>query len=77
MAKIAVVGLGNMGRPMGLNLQKAGGDVSGWDLSPKARDAYVTAGGRIANGLEAALDGADALVTMIPGRLRRAGCLSR
>jgi len=66
MTKIAVAGLGNMGRPMALNLARAGHDVLGWDLSPKARDAYTQAGGRIANGLEAALDGADFLITMVP-----------
>lgn len=66
MAKVAVVGLGNMGRPMALNLQQAGNATLGWDLSPAARDAYGDGGGRVANGLEAALDGADALVTMIP-----------
>jgi 3-hydroxyisobutyrate dehydrogenase len=66
MAKVAIVGLGNMGRPMGLNLQKAGNETVGWDVVPTARDAYVAAGGRVGNGLEAVLDGADALVTMIP-----------
>ncbi len=66
MAKVAIIGLGNMGRPMGLNLQKAGNEALGWDLSPAARDAYMAAGGRVGNGLEATLDGADAVVTMIP-----------
>lgn len=66
MAKVAVIGLGNMGGPMALNLQKAGNETLGWDLSPAARDAFVDAGGRVANGLEAALQGADAAVTMIP-----------
>lgn len=66
MAKVAIIGLGNMGRPMGLNLQKAGNDAVGWDLSPAARDRFADEGGRVANGLEGVLDGADALVTMIP-----------
>ena len=66
MTKVAVVGLGNMGRPMSLNMSKAGHDVVGWDLSPAARDAFTGMGGRIANGLEAALDGADFLITMVP-----------
>lgn len=66
MTKIAVVGLGNMGRPMALNLIKAGHDVRGWDLSAAARDTFADNGGRVANGLEAALDGADFLMTMVP-----------
>lgn len=66
MPKVAVVGLGNMGRPMALNLSKAGHDVLGWDLSPGARDAFQSEGGRVGNGLEAVLDGADALMTMVP-----------
>ncbi|MGI9423419.1 MAG: 3-hydroxyisobutyrate dehydrogenase [Hyphomicrobiaceae bacterium] len=66
MPKVAVIGLGNMGRPMGLNLQKAGHDALGWDLAPDARERYGNEGGRIANGLEGALESADALVTMIP-----------
>ncbi|MEM6499101.1 MAG: 3-hydroxyisobutyrate dehydrogenase, partial [Pseudomonadota bacterium] len=66
MAKVTVIGLGNMGRPMALNLQKAGNETLGWDLVAAARDRYTSEGGRIANGLEGALKDADAVVSMIP-----------
>jgi len=55
-----------MGRPMSLNMAKAGHEVIGWDLSPAAREAFTKDGGRVGNGLEAVLDSADFLMTMVP-----------
>jgi 3-hydroxyisobutyrate dehydrogenase len=66
MTKIAVVGLGNMGRPMALNMIKAGHEVLGWDMSAAAHDAFTESGGQIAASLETALDRADFLLTMGP-----------
>ena len=66
MADIAFIGLGNMGLPMALNLVRAGHGVTGFDLSPAAREAATAAGLTLA---ESALDGvrrAQVVVTMLP-----------
>ncbi|MFC5357600.1 3-hydroxyisobutyrate dehydrogenase [Azospirillum himalayense] len=65
MARIAFIGLGNMGRPMCENLTKAGHDVVGYDVVAAARDAYA-AGGRVAATLAEALGDADTVISMIP-----------
>jgi 3-hydroxyisobutyrate dehydrogenase len=66
MAKIAFIGLGNMGLPMATNLVKAGHEVSGHDLSAEARAAFAKAGGRDAASLAEAVTGAEVVVTMLP-----------
>ena len=59
--KIGFIGLGNMGAPMATNLAKAGHDVAGFDV------AGTTAEGvRVADSLEAAVAGMDAVITMLP-----------
>jgi len=59
--KIGFIGLGNMGAPMATNLAKAGHDVVGFDV------AGTTAEGvRVADNLEAAVAGMDAVITMLP-----------
>ena len=66
MADIAFIGLGNMGLPMALNLVRAGHGVTGFDLSPAAREAATAAGLTLA---DSALDGvrrAQVVVTMLP-----------
>ena len=66
MARIGVVGLGNMGGPMAANLVRAGHQVAGFDLSDAARDALVAAGGMAAAGIAEAVAGADVVLTMLP-----------
>ncbi len=51
MAKIAFIGLGNMGGPMAQNLVKAGHIVIGADVSPEAVERLVAAGGQGAGNL--------------------------
>ncbi|MEH6505894.1 MAG: 3-hydroxyisobutyrate dehydrogenase [Sulfitobacter litoralis] len=59
--KIGFIGLGNMGAPMATNLAKAGHDVAGFDV------AGTTAEGvRVADSLEAAVAGMNAVITMLP-----------
>src|SRR5258705_6739832 len=53
-AAVAVIGLGNMGVPMGLRLIKAGFTVTGYDVSETARQNFAAAGGRIADHVAAA-----------------------
>ena len=44
MAKIAFIGLGNMGGPMSVNLVKAGNDVTGYDIVPEKIDRVASGG---------------------------------
>src|SRR5215470_959043 len=65
-AAVAVIGLGNMGVPMGLRLIKAGFAVTGFDLLETARQNFASGGGRIANEVAAAVTSADVVVTLLP-----------
>ncbi|MFP4269582.1 MAG: 3-hydroxyisobutyrate dehydrogenase [Alphaproteobacteria bacterium] len=66
MARIAFVGVGNMGAPMALNLLEAGHEVRAFDRDVAAAARVEAAGGGAAPTLAAALDGADAVITMLP-----------
>jgi 3-hydroxyisobutyrate dehydrogenase len=65
-AAVAVIGLGNMGVPMGLRLIKAGFEVRGFDVSAAARKNFVGAGGRTAEDMAAAVKPADVVITLLP-----------
>ena len=60
--KIAFVGLGTMGAPMARCLKGAGFDVAGWDLGEAARAAVDFC----AADMAAAIEGAEAIITMLP-----------
>ena len=66
MAKIAFIGLGNMGGGMAANLARAGHDVAAFDLSQVALDRAKTNGCSIADSAEAAVKDVEAVVTMLP-----------
>ena len=66
MARIAFIGLGNMGGPMAANLVKAGHTVSGFDLMPAALDAARAAGVTIGSTGADAAKGAEIVITMLP-----------
>jgi 3-hydroxyisobutyrate dehydrogenase len=66
MARIAFIGLGNMGGGMAANLAKAGHDVRAFDLSAEALGRAKDAGCLPADSAEAACEGAEAVVTMLP-----------
>ena len=66
MAEIAFIGLGNMGLPMALNLLRAGHGVTGFDLSPAARDAATAAGLALADSALDCVRRAQVVVTMLP-----------
>lgn len=63
---ISFVGLGNMGGPMAANLVKAGHSVRGFDLAPASLDAAREAGIAVTASALEAVEGADAVVTMLP-----------
>ena len=66
MAKIAFVGLGNMGGPMAANLVKAGHNVTATDLSIGAIDRAVEAGCKRGDTVAAAVSDAEIVLTMLP-----------
>ncbi|MCJ8191695.1 3-hydroxyisobutyrate dehydrogenase [Sphingomicrobium aestuariivivum] len=66
MAKIAFIGLGNMGGGMAANLAKAGHEVMAFDLSEDALRRARDHGCTPVDDAVAAVTGADAIVTMLP-----------
>lgn len=62
---IGFIGLGIMGKPMSLNLLKAGFNVSVYDLNTKAVEALVEAGGKAAAPAEMG-EICDVIITMLP-----------
>jgi len=63
---VAFIGLGIMGSPMAVNLATAGFDVVGHSRRRESADPLLEAGGRWADSVAAAVDGADAVITMLP-----------
>ena len=66
MAKVAFIGLGNMGGGMAANLVKAGHEVVAFDLAEPAIERAKGNGCSIATSAEEAVQGVDAVVTMLP-----------
>jgi 3-hydroxyisobutyrate dehydrogenase len=66
MAHIGFIGVGNMGLGMASNLVKAGHQVSAFDVIASNLDKAVAAGCTAAGSAGDAVDGADAVVTMLP-----------
>ena len=66
MARIAFIGLGNMGGGMAANLAKAGHDVRAFDLSEEALARAKKAGCLPADDARSAIADAEAVITMLP-----------
>jgi 3-hydroxyisobutyrate dehydrogenase len=66
MARIAFIGLGNMGGPMAANLVKAGAKVIAFDLVAASRDQAKADGAAIAESSVSSVKGADVVITMLP-----------
>ena len=66
MARIAFIGLGNMGGPMAANLVKAGHEVAGFDLSAPVLQAAEATGVKPASHISQAVAEAETIVTMLP-----------
>jgi 3-hydroxyisobutyrate dehydrogenase len=66
MARIAFIGLGNMGGGMAANLAKAGHDVRAFDLAQDALKRAVERGCLAAGSTTEAVEEAEAVVTMLP-----------
>ncbi len=66
MARIGILGLGNMGLPMASNLGRAGYEVTGFDPGEAARRAAGDAGLPLADDLAGAVAGAEVVISMLP-----------
>lgn len=64
--KVAFIGLGNMGAGMAANLVKANYSVTAFDLSAAALEQAKADGCQVAATAQAAVDGADVVVSMLP-----------
>ena len=66
MAKIAFIGLGNMGGPMSVNLVRAGHDVTGYDIVPEKVDRAAAGGVKAAASNPDAVKDAEFVFAMLP-----------
>jgi 3-hydroxyisobutyrate dehydrogenase len=66
MARIAFIGLGNMGGPMAANLVKAQHQVTAFDLSDAAVSGAVEKGAAAAASTAEAVKDAEIVITMLP-----------
>jgi 3-hydroxyisobutyrate dehydrogenase len=66
MQVVAFIGLGNMGGPMALNLQKSGFQVQAFDLNKDVLATVAAAGAIAADSARAAVQGADFVISMLP-----------
>src|SRR4030095_9677823 len=65
-AAVAVIGLGNMGVPMGACLIKAGYAVTGFDLLEAPRHRFAAMGGRVADDMATAVAAAEVVIMLLP-----------
>lgn len=66
MAKIAFIGLGNMGGPMAANLLKAGHELTVFDVAEALANAAAEAGAAKAASAAEAVAGAEFVISMLP-----------
>ncbi|HZX27929.1 MAG TPA: NAD(P)-binding domain-containing protein, partial [Telluria sp.] len=66
MTHIAFIGLGNMGRPMALNLVRKGFSLKVFDLSAEAMQSLDEAGAEVATSAADCVAGADIVLSMLP-----------
>jgi 3-hydroxyisobutyrate dehydrogenase len=72
-ARVTVIGLGNMGRPMAACIARGGYAVTGFDLSQDARARFEADGGRTAPDMAQAVADAAVVITLLPnGKIVRA-----
>ena len=63
--KIGLIGLGLMGRPMGMNLIKAGYALTVWNRTASRADELVAAGARLAKSPQEVAAACDFLLTIV------------
>src|SRR5204863_5767029 len=63
--QIGLIGLGLMGRPMGMNLIKAGYPLTVWNRTPSRANELVAAGAKLAKSPGEVAAAADFLLTIV------------
>ena len=63
--KLAVLGLGTMGRAMALTAHRSGVPLVVWNRDPAATEAFAEMGVEVARSVAEAAEGADVIVTMV------------
>ncbi len=66
MKKVGFIGLGIMGKPMVMNLLKAGMDTTVYDINAKAVESLVEAGAKAAASPKELAAGSDVVITIVP-----------
>lgn len=66
MNKLGFIGLGIMGKPMAINLLKAGYEVTVYDINPQAVAAVVAAGAKGAASPQAVAQQSNIVLTIVP-----------
>ena len=66
MAKIGFIGLGIMGKPMALNLLKAGHELTTYDIVVERMDELIKAGARKGSSSKDVAGKSDLVITMLP-----------
>ena len=64
--QVGFIGIGNMGKPMVLNLIHAGYRIKAFDVVESAMAAAVEEGAEAASSVKEAATGVDAMITMLP-----------
>ena len=64
-SKVGLIGLGLMGRPMGLNLLKAGYSLTVWNRTASRAESLVAAGAKLANSPQEVASDSDVLITIV------------
>ena len=63
--KVGLIGLGLMGRPLGLNLLRAGHPLTVWNRTPARAESLVAAGARLASSPREVAEASDVLFTIV------------
>lgn len=64
-SKVGLIGLGLMGRPMGLNLLKAGFSMTVWNRTASRAESLVAGGAKLANSPLEVAENSDVLITIV------------
>jgi len=64
-SKVGLIGLGLMGRPMGLNLLKAGYALTVWNRTASRAESLVAAGAKLASSPQGVAAACDVLITIV------------
>jgi 2-hydroxy-3-oxopropionate reductase len=64
--KIGFIGVGTMGKPMALNLMKAGYELSVYDKNPKPLREFQEKGATVGQSIRAVASKSEVIITMVP-----------